>query len=185
MDGIAGLTQKAIEPGQTYRYEFTLRQSGTLMYHPHSDEMTQMALGMTGFFIIHPRIPETPRVDRDFAIFLNEWDIKPGTSTTNVFQMNDFYYFTFISKVWPARLLWSSGKGQRADYALATLAHGQPSHPHPRATFSPRHRHQRADVCRAVQQHSRRYHQRARSARTRGYRVYRRRTQATGRCIVP
>src|SRR5204862_2577327 len=37
MDGVAGLTQKAIEPGETYKYEFTLRQHGTHMYHPHFD----------------------------------------------------------------------------------------------------------------------------------------------------
>ena len=46
------------EPGETYVYEFTLRQHGTLMYHPHSDEMVQLALGMMGFLIVHPRAPE-------------------------------------------------------------------------------------------------------------------------------
>ncbi len=55
MDGVAGLVQPHIEPGETYVYEFTLRQHGTLMYHPHSDEMVQMALGMMGFFVVHPR----------------------------------------------------------------------------------------------------------------------------------
>src|SRR6516165_1610448 len=46
MDGVAGLSQKAIEPGQTYKYEFKLRQHGTYMYHSRADEMTQQALGM-------------------------------------------------------------------------------------------------------------------------------------------
>ena len=68
MDGVAGLVQPHIQPGETYVYEFTLRQHGTLMYHPHSDEMVQMAMGMMGFFIVHPKLGE--RVDRDFAIFL-------------------------------------------------------------------------------------------------------------------
>src|SRR5215212_317151 len=39
MDGVSGLVQPHIQPGETYEYEFTLRQSGTYMYHPHSDEM--------------------------------------------------------------------------------------------------------------------------------------------------
>ena len=39
MDGVGGLTQPQIEPGETYVYEFTLRQHGSLMYHPHADEM--------------------------------------------------------------------------------------------------------------------------------------------------
>lgn len=58
MDGVAGLTQKPIRTGETFKYEFTCRDPGTYMYHPHFDEMTQMALGMMGFFIVHPkRIP--------------------------------------------------------------------------------------------------------------------------------
>lgn len=48
MDGVGGLSQKTIEPGETYKYEFKLRQHGTYMYHSHSDEMTQIALGMMG-----------------------------------------------------------------------------------------------------------------------------------------
>ena len=60
MDGVAGLTQRAIKPGETFKYEFTLRQHGTHMYHSHHDEMTQMALGTVGLFVIHPRKPERP-----------------------------------------------------------------------------------------------------------------------------
>lgn len=62
MDGVGGLNQKAIQPGETFKYEFTLHQAGTGMYHSHHDEMTQIALGMTGMFIVHPRRP-TRRVD--------------------------------------------------------------------------------------------------------------------------
>src|SRR4051794_5701213 len=84
MDGVGGLTQPHIKPGETYAYEFTLRQHGTFMYHPHSDEMVQMAMGMEGFFVIHPRSKEPgPRVDRDFAIFVQEWFVAPGTFTPN------------------------------------------------------------------------------------------------------
>src|SRR6266481_4393510 len=57
MDGVSGLNQKAIPPGKTFKYEFTLRQVGTQMYHPHFDEMLQMGMGMMGMFVIHPRDP--------------------------------------------------------------------------------------------------------------------------------
>ena len=67
MDGVGGLTQRAIQPGETFKYEFTLWQHGTFMYHSHHDEMTQMALGMLGMFVIHPREPNGPRPDRDFV----------------------------------------------------------------------------------------------------------------------
>jgi FtsP/CotA-like multicopper oxidase with cupredoxin domain len=55
MDGVSGLTQKPIAKGETFKYEFTLRQHGTFMYHPHHDEMTQMAMGMMGMIVVHPR----------------------------------------------------------------------------------------------------------------------------------
>ncbi len=55
MDGVNGLTQPAIPPGQTFRYEFTVPDPGTFMYHPHFDEMTQQAMGLMGMFIVHPR----------------------------------------------------------------------------------------------------------------------------------
>ena len=58
MDGVSGLTQPMIAPGETFQYEFTLRQHGTQMYHPHFDEMTQIGMGMMGFFVIHPRDPD-------------------------------------------------------------------------------------------------------------------------------
>ena len=101
MDGVSGLTQKPIPPGETYVYEFTLRQHGTFMYHPHADEMIQIALGMEGFFIIHPKEPENPPIDRDFAIFLHEWRVEPGSSTPNPNIMTDFNLFTFNSRVFP------------------------------------------------------------------------------------
>ena len=102
MDGVGGLNQPHIKPGETFVYEFTLRQSGTFMYHPHADEMVQLAVGMMGMFIIHPRRPERPRIDRDFAIMLHEWAVHPGTYRPDPAVMLDFNIFTFNSKVFPA-----------------------------------------------------------------------------------
>ena len=102
MDGVGGLTQPHIRPGETWVYEFTLRQHGTFMYHPHADEMLQLAVGMMGFFIIHPKKPENRRIDRDFAIMLHEWAIHPGTYRPDPAIMTDFNMFTFNSKVFPA-----------------------------------------------------------------------------------
>jgi FtsP/CotA-like multicopper oxidase with cupredoxin domain len=125
MDGVAGLNQPHIEPGETYQYEFTLRQHGTQMYHPHSDEMVQMALGMMGFFIIHPRQPEN--IDRDFAIMLHEWSIEPGTSRPNPAVMTDFNIFTFNSRVWPGTAPLVVKRGDRVRVRLGNLS--MDSHP--------------------------------------------------------
>ena len=127
MDGVAGLTQPHILPGETYAYELTLRQNGTLMYHPHSDEMTQMAMGMMGFFIVHPRQAESPRVDRDFAIMLHEWFIPPGAATPNPMVMLDFNMFTFNSRVWPGTDPLVVKTGDRVKVRLGNLS--MDSHP--------------------------------------------------------
>jgi FtsP/CotA-like multicopper oxidase with cupredoxin domain len=102
MDGVGGLTQRAIQPGETFKYEWTIRQSGTYMYHSHHDEMTQMAMGMLGMMVFHPRKPDPHyQVDRDFAIMLSEWRIDPGTSTPNPNEMNDFNILTMNAKCYP------------------------------------------------------------------------------------
>jgi FtsP/CotA-like multicopper oxidase with cupredoxin domain len=125
MDGVAGLNQPHIEPGETYVYEFTLRQHGTLMYHPHSDEMVQMALGMMGFFIVHPR--QRAAVDRDFAIMLHEWSIPPGGATPNPAVMTDFNLFTFNSRVWPGTAPLVAKRGDRVRLRFGNLS--MDSHP--------------------------------------------------------
>jgi manganese oxidase len=128
MDGVAGLNQPHIPPGETWAYEFTLRQHGTQMYHPHSDEMLQMAMGMMGFFIIHPRNPAARApVDRDFAIMVHEWFIEPGSSKPNPSVMTDFNTFTFNSKVFPAVEPLVVRRGQRVRVRLGNLS--MDSHP--------------------------------------------------------
>jgi FtsP/CotA-like multicopper oxidase with cupredoxin domain len=127
MDGVAGLTQPHIDPGETYVYEFTLRQHGVLMYHPHSDEVVQIALGMMGFFVIHPRVPETPRVDRHFAIMLNEWFVPPGAATPNPAVMLDFNLFTFNGRAWPGTDPLVVRTGQRVRMSFGNIS--MDSHP--------------------------------------------------------
>jgi manganese oxidase len=123
MDGVSGLTQKPIDPGETYKYEFTCNQQGTLMYHPHYDEMVQMALGMMGFLIIHPKNPAAEQVvDRDFAIMLMEWAVEPGTFTPNPMVMTDFNMFTFNSRIWPGTEQLIVKKGDRVRIRLGNLS---------------------------------------------------------------
>jgi manganese oxidase len=102
MDGIGGLSQPSIQPGETFAYEFPIRQHGTHMYHPHADEMVQMALGMMGMFIIHPREGEAVPVDRDYCFLLHNWALRPGTWRPDPMVMQDFDLWTFNSKVFPA-----------------------------------------------------------------------------------
>ena len=103
MDGVAGLTQPPIEPGKTFVYEFVARRPGTFMYHPHADEMVQLAMGMMGSWITHPkgRHPLIDEVDRDFVFLLNAYDIEPGSYTPKTMTMLDFNLWSWNSRVFP------------------------------------------------------------------------------------
>lgn len=131
MDGVAGLTQRPIPPGDTFKYEFTLKQNGTFMYHPHSDDMIQIALGMMGFFIIHPKEAENPPIDRDFALFLHEWRIPMGAKTPIPFEMVDFNVFTFNSVLYPKIESLVVKQGDRVRIRLANvMMNSHPIHLH-------------------------------------------------------
>jgi manganese oxidase len=101
MDGVGGLTQPQIPVGKTYVYEFQMKKSGTFMYHPHADEMVQMAMGMMGFIVVHPADPAQHRVDRDFCFLLASYDIEPGAATPKVATMTEFNLWAFNSRVFP------------------------------------------------------------------------------------
>ena len=121
MDGVGGLTQPHIEPGKTFVYEFQLRRSGTFMYHPHADEMVQMAMGMMGFFVVHPRDPSFMRADRDYVFILNAYDIDPGAYVPKVNTMLDFNLWTWNSRAFPGIDHLVAGKGERVRIRIGNL----------------------------------------------------------------
>ena len=127
MDGVGGLTQSHINPGETFAYEFVMKHSGTFMYHPHSDEMVQMAMGMHGFLVVHPRDPTRYRVDRDFVFLINAHDIDPGSMTPKVNTMLDFNLWTFNSRVFPGIDPLVVRKGDRVRIRMGNLS--MTSHP--------------------------------------------------------
>ncbi|MFK7965950.1 MAG: multicopper oxidase family protein [Burkholderiaceae bacterium] len=103
MDGVTGLNQPGIPAGKTFVYEFEARRPGTFMYHPHGDEMTQMAMGMMGFWVTHPKRKEKliDDVDRDFCFLLNAFDVEPGAATPNIMTMLDFNIWSWNSRIFP------------------------------------------------------------------------------------
>ncbi len=101
MDGVSGLTQASIEPGKTFKYDFVFDRAGTFMYHPHGDEMTQIALGMMGMIVVHPRSGEARRV-RDYALMTHEMTVPIGARRPDPLAMSDFNVLTFNGKSFPA-----------------------------------------------------------------------------------
>jgi len=123
MDGVGGLTQRSIPPGETFKYEWTFRQHGTLMYHSHHDEMTQMALGLMGMIVVHPRRPSAGyRVDRDYVLLLSEWFIKPGTRRPDPTKMSDFNLLTMNAKAFPATTPLVCKRGDRVRIRFGNLS---------------------------------------------------------------
>ena len=99
MDGAPGTSQKPIPPGGRFIYEFTLHQAGTFFYHSHM--AMQEMMGMIGAFIMHPRKPYQPRVDKDFAIVMQEFSVLPNNLVPNSMSM-EFNWLTFNGKSGPA-----------------------------------------------------------------------------------
>jgi FtsP/CotA-like multicopper oxidase with cupredoxin domain len=103
MDGVGGLNQPQIPAGKTFVYEFEAKRPGTFMYHPHADEMVQMAMGMMGFWITHPKAkhPLIEDVQRDYCFLLNAFDVEPGSRTPQVNTMLEQNIWSWNSRVFP------------------------------------------------------------------------------------
>jgi FtsP/CotA-like multicopper oxidase with cupredoxin domain len=71
MDGVPGLTQKPIRPGESFVYEFTPPDAGTFWYHPHADTLQQLGRGLAGALIVEE--PEPVAVDRDLLWVIEDW----------------------------------------------------------------------------------------------------------------
>jgi len=121
MDGVTGLTQPGIGPGKTFVYEFVARHAGTFMYHPHADEMQQMAMGMMGFWVTHPKNPRQHAVDRDYVMLLQSYDIDPGSYTPRTNTMLDFNLWAINSRVFPGLDPMLAGLGEKVRIRVGNL----------------------------------------------------------------
>ncbi len=101
MDGVSGLTQPGIPVNKTFVYEFLLQRPGSHFYHSHLSEQQQLALGVYGCFVIHPKDPRQLKVDRDFMFMLASYDVEPGAATPKTSTMTDFNMWTFNNRVFP------------------------------------------------------------------------------------
>ena len=124
MDGVPFISQPLIEPGQTFTYEFTLNQNGTFFYHSHM--AMQEMMGMIGLFIIHPRKPYAPRVDKDFGLILQEWALLPNNPIPNTLAM-EFNWLTINGKAGPATTPMLVRQGERVRIRMVNL--GMDHHP--------------------------------------------------------
>jgi len=128
MDGVPDVTQKPIQPGETFTYEFEAKPAGTFWYHSHVDGDVQVSVGLYAPFIIEPKNPIGPRPDVDVTLMLGEWR-SVGGKTYAAMPMGGMEpnYFTINGKAFPATETINVKKGQRV--RLRFIGTGQFIHP--------------------------------------------------------
>ena len=92
MDGVPGISFDGIKPGETFTYQFDVRQNGTFWYHSHSRFQEQT--GMYGAIVIEPSRPDPIGYDRDYVVLLSDWsDEKPERIYAKLKKQSDYYNF--------------------------------------------------------------------------------------------
>jgi len=124
LDGSVGLGMDPIKPGGKHVYEFTVRQNGSFFYHSHFP--MQEMMGLIGMFVAHPAKAHTPVVDRDYAIILQEWDLKPNNPVPNSLAM-EFNWLTLNGKAGPDTTPMVVKQGERVRIRLVNM--GMDHHP--------------------------------------------------------
>jgi len=90
MDGVPGLSFSGIKPGETYKYQFDVKQSGTYWYHSHSKFQEQT--GLYGAIVIEPKEDAPYTYDRDYVVVLSDWsDEDPDDIYANLKKMPHIY----------------------------------------------------------------------------------------------
>ncbi|HUB89170.1 MAG TPA: copper resistance system multicopper oxidase [Dyella sp.] len=90
MDGVPGISFDGIAPGETFVYQFKVRQSGTYWYHAHSAYQEQT--GLLGALVIDPAGNERFAADRDHVLVLNDWsDDNPAGIYARLKKSSDYY----------------------------------------------------------------------------------------------
>ena len=114
-DGVPFLTQPPIKPGETFTYEFPIREgnAGSHMYHSHHNAAEQVSKGLLGAFIVEPKDPAArPAFDREYTLVLNDGPIGG---------------FTINGKSFPATAPLTAKKGERV--LVRYMNEGQMIHP--------------------------------------------------------
>jgi len=124
MDGVPGVGQKPVMPGERFVYEFPLHQDGTFFYHPHM--AMQEMVGMLGGLIIHPKTPYTPALDKAYLIALQEYAVLPNSTIPNSMSM-EFNWLTFNGKSGPASTPLIIRHGERVRIRIINM--GMDHHP--------------------------------------------------------
>ncbi|MBW4710452.1 multicopper oxidase family protein [Roseobacter sp. YSTF-M11] len=105
MDGVPGLTQPLVQPGDSFDYRFQAPDAGTFWYHSHNRSWEQVAKGLYGPLIVEEVNP--PQVDHDITVMLDDWRIEEtGTLVGGFGNQHDFAHAGRLgnyAKILPSR----------------------------------------------------------------------------------
>lgn len=126
-DGAGAITQRPIQPGETYTYEWTPPVPGTFFYHTHSRADVQQALGLYGALIVDS--PQTNATyDREYVIQIGEWRVVDGmTYPAMDLEGMKPNFFTLNGKAYPATERLAATVGERV--RIRFIGSGQFIHP--------------------------------------------------------
>jgi CopA family copper-resistance protein len=145
MDGVPGISFAGIAPGETFTYQFAVRQSGTFWYHSHSGFQEQT--GLYGPLVIDPRGRDPHRADRDYVVLLSDWtDEDPHSVYAKLKKLSHYYNrhertvgdlledirTKGLKGAWNARKMWSAMRMSDRDlsdvtgYTYTFLMNGEP-----------------------------------------------------------
>jgi len=90
MDGVPGVSFPGIKPGETFVYDYPIRQSGTYWYHSHSGLQEQ--LGHYGPIVIEPADADPNAYDREHVIVLSDYSfMHPHMLIARLKQQGGFF----------------------------------------------------------------------------------------------
>ena len=103
MDGVPPFTQAAVQPGESFTYEFTAPPAGTFMYHSHVETDKQIMIGLYAPFVVDPVEPAAAAPDVDVMWMISEWRVGPDGETYPAMPMagGEPNYFTINGKAFP------------------------------------------------------------------------------------
>lgn len=123
-DGMPGISQEPVRPGESFTYHFTIKQEGTYFYHSHM--AMQELTGMLGAVIMHPAVPYRPHCEKDFLLHLQEYAVLPNATTPNTMMM-EFNWLLLNGKAGPAATPLIVRQGDRVRIRFVNL--GMDHHP--------------------------------------------------------
>lgn len=137
MDGVPGLSFDGISPGETFVYQFEVKQTGTYWYHSHTRFQEQT--GLYGPIVIEPRGGERYKTDREHVVMLSDWtDAEPESIFAKLKKSSDFFNFNQptvggfmrdvsrlgLSEALKKRKMWNKMRMLPTDFSDVTAAAG-------------------------------------------------------------